>query len=209
MACVYRHIRFDKNQPFYIGIGKDLKRAYEKRSRSKHWLNIANKGYEVDVLFDDIGWEEACKKEIEFIELYGRVIDKKGGTLVNLTKGGEGTLGYDNGNHFWEGKSIYPHMREAIIKNAKLRIKEKNPFFGKIHSEETKRKISAANKGKLTGGKNPYAKKVINLKTNKIYDCVGDAALDAKLSYSTMKIRCRKEIDGWQYLNKKQENNEN
>lgn len=32
---------------------------------------------------------------------------------------------------------------------------EKNPFYGKSHSEETKQKISRANKGKLSGDKNP------------------------------------------------------
>ena len=30
MAIVYRHIRLDKNEVFYIGIGKTEKRAYEK-----------------------------------------------------------------------------------------------------------------------------------------------------------------------------------
>lgn len=27
MAIVYRHIRLDKNEPFYIGIGKDEKKS--------------------------------------------------------------------------------------------------------------------------------------------------------------------------------------
>jgi hypothetical protein len=202
MACVYRHIRLDKNQPFYIGIGKDIKRAYERRSRSKHWLNIANKGYEVEILFEDIEWKEACKKEIEFIELYGKVIDKQEGTLVNLTKGGEGTLGYDNGSHFWQGKSIYPHMREALIKSAKSRVKGKNAFFGKVHSEETKIKIGLANKGKLSGAKNPNAKKVINLKKNEIFECVADAAKSSGLSYFVMKTHCQREINNWKYLKK-------
>jgi hypothetical protein len=189
MACVYRHIRLDKNQPFYIGIGKNINRAYQKRSRSKHWHNIANIGYEVEILFDDITWEDACKKEIEFIELYGRVIDKSG-ILVNITKGGEGTLGYDNGNHFWEGKSIYPHMKEAIIKSAKSRTKEKNAFYGKSHSNDSKSKISSANKGKLVGGKNPNATSVINTNTMVIYNSIADAARETGVSYSLIKSQC-------------------
>jgi hypothetical protein len=202
MACLYRHIRLDKNEPFYIGIGMTLIRPYEKRSRSKHWMNIAKKGYDVEVLFEDIEWDEACKKEIEFIELYGRVIDKNGGTLVNLTKGGEGTLGYQNGNYFWKGRNIYPHMREAIIKSAKSRVNEKNPFYGKKHTQETKNKIGKANKGKLSGGKSPNAKKVINLVTNKIYDCVRDASKDSNISYDVMKTNCQREINNWKYLSK-------
>jgi hypothetical protein len=37
MAYLYRHIRLDKNEPFYIGIGSDkqYKRAYNKIKLSK------------------------------------------------------------------------------------------------------------------------------------------------------------------------------
>src|ERR1035437_7135305 len=94
MAYVYRHIREDKNLPFYIGIGSDkgLYRSVDISRRSKHWNNIVNKTkWHVEIIFDDISYEEAKIKEIEFIELYKRTID--GGILVNKTKGGEGTLG--------------------------------------------------------------------------------------------------------------------
>ena len=44
MAYVYRHIRLDKNEPFYIGIGSD---KYYKRANSKDrnafWKRIAAK----------------------------------------------------------------------------------------------------------------------------------------------------------------------
>lgn len=92
MAYVYRHIRHDKNEPFYIGIGTDnsYKRAYikSKTKRSEFWHNIAKNGYDVDILFDNISFEYACKKEIEFISIYGRK-DIGTGILVNLTNGGE------------------------------------------------------------------------------------------------------------------------
>jgi hypothetical protein len=93
MAVVYRHIRLDKNEVFYVGIGKTEARAYKTQSRNSHWKNITNKtDYRVDILFDDLTWDEACKKEIEFIEIYGRK-DLRKGTLVNLTNGGEGKNG--------------------------------------------------------------------------------------------------------------------
>jgi hypothetical protein len=41
---------------------------------------------------------------------------------------------------------------------------EKNPFYGKHHSEETKKKLSDANKGKLKGENNPNYKGGISLK---------------------------------------------
>jgi hypothetical protein len=92
MAYVYRHIRLDKNEPFYIGIGSDnsYNRAYQKSKtkRSKFWHNIASKGYDVEILMDNLTWEQACEKEKEFISIYGRK-DLGQGSLVNLTNGGE------------------------------------------------------------------------------------------------------------------------
>tara|TARA_R110000796_G_C14301929_1_gene405371 strand:- start:53 stop:589 length:537 start_codon:yes stop_codon:yes gene_type:complete len=88
---VYRHIRLDKNKPFYIGIARDPNRPNNKKDRSAFWKNIINKTeYIVEILFDNLTKDKAIKKEIEFIKLYGRV-DLKTGTLCNLTMGGEGT----------------------------------------------------------------------------------------------------------------------
>ena len=75
MAYLYRHIRLDKNTPFYIGIGSDLKynRANSIKDRNIFWKRIANKTqYRVEIMLDDLSWEEACEKEKEFIKIYGR-----------------------------------------------------------------------------------------------------------------------------------------
>jgi len=95
MAYVYRHIRLDKNEPFYIGIGSDSTyfRANKKSQRNVYWKRIiAKTDFEVEILFDDISWEDAKLKEKEFIALYGRK-DLNNGCLVNMTEGGDGTLG--------------------------------------------------------------------------------------------------------------------
>jgi hypothetical protein len=97
MAYLYRHIRLDKNEPFYIGIGSDstYKRANAKYKgdRNKIWYDITAKSkYEVEILFDDISWEFACEKEKEFIALYGRK-NNNTGILANMTDGGEGVVG--------------------------------------------------------------------------------------------------------------------
>jgi len=133
MPYVYRHIRLDTNQPFYIGIGSidKHKRAYEVQKRNKHWNNVVNKtSWSVDILFDDISWEEAGEKEIEFIKLYGRKVD--GGLLVNVTIGGGGTTGT---RHTKESK-------EKISFESKNRIRHPR-------SEETKLKLRIANLGKV------------------------------------------------------------
>ena len=95
MAYVYRHIRLDNNEPFYIGIGSDDKyyRANKKSQRNIYWKRIVSKtDYEVEIVLEDLTWEQACEKEKEFIVLYGRK-DLKNGCLVNMTEGGDGTLG--------------------------------------------------------------------------------------------------------------------
>jgi hypothetical protein len=147
MAYVYRHIRLDKNEPFYIGIGSDnlYKRANDRHGRNKIWNDIITKtNYEVEILCDNISWEEALNKEIEFISIYGR-IDKNNGTLSNLTDGGEGVLGII---HSEKTKKILSerfkgtkHTKEAI---EKIREAGKRPC-----SEETKQKIRLANKGHI------------------------------------------------------------
>ena len=101
---LYRHIRLDKNEPFYVGIGttqnKYLKssekyryqRAYNKQ-RSNWWSKITNKTeYEVEILLESDDYEFIKQKEIEFVALYGRR-DLGKGTLVILTDGGDGGLG--------------------------------------------------------------------------------------------------------------------
>ena len=71
MAYVYRHIRLDKNQPFYIGVGKndnDLKRAFSKYNRNIIWKEIIEEtNYKVEILLNNLSIEDAFKKEIYFI----------------------------------------------------------------------------------------------------------------------------------------------
>lgn len=98
MAYLYRHIRRDTNEVFYIGIGSDSDgkyvRAYSHKQRSTFWKNITKLSkYIVEIVLDNLSWDKACEKEKEFILLYGRK-DLNTGTLCNLTNGGEGVFGY-------------------------------------------------------------------------------------------------------------------
>lgn len=154
MAYVYRHVRLDKNEPFYIGIGSNEYRAYSTKNRNKHWENITSKtDYRVDILFEDIDYEYAKEKEMEFIALYGRS-DLMKGTLCNKTDGGDGCLGLIHSKESRErmgapnkGKIISKKHREAISKFHK----------GKKHTEERKRLMSE----NMIGEKNHmYGKKI-------------------------------------------------
>lgn len=91
MAYVYVHTRLDTNKIFYVGIGSDnsYTRANSIKGRNDWWYRIIAKAdYKVEILHDNLTWNEACEKEVELIKQIGRKQD--GGTLVNLTKGGDG-----------------------------------------------------------------------------------------------------------------------
>jgi hypothetical protein len=122
MAIVYKHKRIDNNQVFYIGIGSNLKRSYSIKNRNIHWRNIVNiTEYQIEIVFNNITWKEACEVEKYLIAFYGRR-DLGTGTLVNMTDGGEGRLGY----------KLSDEQKEVLSK--------KN--IGKKHSNESKLKIS-------------------------------------------------------------------
>ena len=140
MAYLYRHIRLDKNEPFYIGISNNSDnyyRAGHKSSRNKIWKGIVGKSeYRSEIILDNLSWEEACKKEVEFIVLYGRIIDNTG-TLCNLTEGGEGNTGAIPWN-----KGVKGIVKASQSTKDKMSLIHK----GKVLSESHKQKIGNANK---------------------------------------------------------------
>ena len=123
---IYRHIRLDKDQVFYVGIGTkrvnckaltcEYYRAFTYDSRSSFWWNIVNKtDFRVDLLFETSDIDLIISKEIEFIKLYGRK-DLGSGTLVNLTNGGDGIKGY---NHTHETKLKMVLQKKKFIESKK------------------------------------------------------------------------------------------
>ena len=63
----------------------------------------------------------------------------------------------------------------APLRVAKF-LGERNHFFGKKHSPETRAKMSKARKGLLTGGDNPAARRVMNVTTGEVFLTVKQAA---------------------------------
>jgi hypothetical protein len=217
MAYVYRHIRLDKMQPFYIGIGKEINRAYCNTDRNKHWHNIAKKGYKVQILFDDLSWQKACEKEKELIAIYGRV-DNKTGILCNMTDGGDG----NNGLIFTEehrkkisiagkgrvvseeaklklsiyntGKKLSKEHRHKISlgkQNISDQTREKisNSRKGTKASDETKLKMSTTRKGiKYSSGNN---RKVFDTLTNTTYNNIKEASEKIGMPYYSLSNRLR------------------
>lgn len=154
MAIVYRHTH-DDGIVFYIGIGKNKKRAYTKDRRSPIWKYAVEKyGLNVEILHDNISWEDACKIEQELIKQYGRKAFNEG-TLVNLTEGGDGRLGIKAseetkqkmseshiGLNTWSKGRVMSDEQKLRYKNLGLSNK------GKPKSEEHKQKLSESLKGR-------------------------------------------------------------
>ncbi len=106
MYYVYRHIRLDTNEIFYIGIGTvnqegisfkaEYYRAFQQtKSRSNHWKNIiAISDYDVEIVFETDSIEEVMFVETELIAIFKD-------TVCNQTSGG---LGINSYNHTEEAK---------------------------------------------------------------------------------------------------------
>jgi hypothetical protein len=89
---VYQHRRMDTNEVFYVGIGLES-RPYDTNSRNRHWNHIVNNTkYTIEILHTFTEWDTAAAIEIQLISEYGRR-DLGTGTLVNMTDGGQGSLG--------------------------------------------------------------------------------------------------------------------
>ncbi|MEI7943048.1 MAG: NUMOD3 domain-containing DNA-binding protein [Candidatus Riflemargulisbacteria bacterium] len=155
MAIVYLHRRNNIENSidniFYIGIGISEKRACSKQGRNLHWKRIVNKyGFTIEILYNDLTWEEACQKEIELIKLYGRK-DLGLGNLVNLTDGGDGQLGCFPNKESRKKKSISIkkalESQEVRKKMGDRQLGEKNHRFGKHLSKEEKENLSNFHKG--------------------------------------------------------------
>jgi hypothetical protein len=173
---VYIHYRNDNNKPFYVGKGKG-KRYNSKKDRNQHWKNIVNKvGYTSRIIENFLTEEKSFEFEKYYIQLIGRK------NLCNYTDGGEGISGL---KHSEETKKKIGEKSKGRKHSEEHKKKMSKSKKGKKHSELTKKKMSKSKKGKkhseLTkkkmseckkGKKPPQAKKVINIETGIIYDCI-------------------------------------
>lgn len=149
MAYLYRHIRFDKNEPFYIGISRGSRpnnhRAKSNNGRNVIWKRIADKtDWDVEIMLDDLTWEEAKLKEIEFVKLYGR-LNNNTGILANMTDGGEGGLGVVASDETRAKRSEISKKR-GISKETREKMASK--LRGRPQPEWQRKILSEAAKGK-------------------------------------------------------------
>ncbi len=94
---VYEHWRPDRAECFYVGKGSG-DRAFSMRQRNRHHRAVVKKllgaelTVEVRIVANNLDEDSAHAIEMKLISEYGRRVE--GGSLVNLTAGGEGTAGH-------------------------------------------------------------------------------------------------------------------
>lgn len=155
---VYGLIDPRTNLPFYIGKGKD--KRYESHFKETHTttenIHKYNKikfflenGYDVPVVkyYDSLSEEEAFTLEEELIRKYGRANIDENGILTNICLSATPPSN--------RGKRHSPETRAKMSgpNPKKALFGEKNGFFGKSHSEETKRLLAEKAKKQWLGVK--------------------------------------------------------
>jgi len=160
---IYFHINPMKNEIFYVGKGCG-KRAYDKHSRSIFWHNTINKyGYIIDITETGLSNEEAMIREVFYIKKIGRR-DLGLGPLVNMTFGGEGTIG-----KIWSAET---RLKISLNQKGKKRgpspligIKRgPSPLKGTKYSEESKSKMSLSKMGHISANKGKKFSDEVKLK---------------------------------------------
>lgn len=208
---VYEHRRKDTGDVFYIGKGtRSKKKAYGRsisiENRNIIWRRIVKKanGFDAIVLAEFILEDYAFEYEKELIKHYGKLVD--GGTLCNLTDGGEGCTGRiiseetrKKKSELWKGekgvwfgkvgpnkgKKFSQEVRDKISKAMKGKFSgEKHPLYGIKHTDEWRLNHSK----KISGGNHPLAKPIIDDKTGIVYECTTYAAKAFGVSKSTVQM---------------------
>ena len=185
-GLVYAHRRLDTNKIFYIGISNSNKRPFIKTKRSIFWNRIVSKtDYKIEILYKDIPYCDCLELEMLLINLLGRK-DNGLGELVNLTDGGEGTLGMRSWSYGTKG--ILKANSGSFKKGHKLCI-------GRILSDKTKKLISENNKGRINSNYNKKRtsetniKLCLDLETGIYYDSLNEGCYAVNIRPNTESTR--------------------
>ena len=147
MGCIYK-INNNINQKIYIGY---TTQSVEKRMR-QHKNDDIDHGTVLGRAIAKYGWknfnyeiiEESDDKEhlLELEIYYIKHFNSKLPNGYNMTNGGEKL--YGEFNPFY-GKEHSEETRRLLSHYASQRVGDKNPFFGREHIDETKKVISKKN----------------------------------------------------------------
>jgi hypothetical protein len=142
---VYAYVRKD-GTPYYIGKGKD-RRAFAPHKRKNNSNLLPKEESQIIILHENLSEEAAFDLEKSLILKYGRK-DLGTGILRNMTEGGEGNRK--------SGYKLWSEEDKKRMSESRLGVKigpnsVPSPLKGVPRSDETKRKISETNKGRVIG----------------------------------------------------------
>jgi len=177
---VYRHYKKGTLDVFYIGMSgaKKYERAftYHHPMRTPAWLSTFNEyGRDVEILAEDLDKETAAELEEFLISIYGRTQNNTG-CLVNNGKGGLNNTDMIRSEE-WNAKLSESKKGTSLG--------EDNPY-GKKHTEEIRKKMQKPHPS-VQGKGHFRSKKIIDVSTGVIYDCIREAAENLGYVYSTLK----------------------
>jgi|Laugresbdmm110sd_1035091.scaffolds.fasta_scaffold69777_2 hypothetical protein len=168
---VYTHLNPNTKEVFYVGIGKGNRAWNQWAGRNKFWENYVNKhGFEVELISENLTRKQAEKIEINLIAELGRRQIDNGGTLVNRSSGGEGSIGYTHTAEF----------KQKLSEDRKGKCTRKERQL----SKETKEKISKS----LVGRETTWGKPVLQ------FDKKGNFIAEYKSSNEAKRITGAKNI---------------
>lgn len=136
---VYQHIRLDKNEIFYVGVGTHHKKTllngyYYSRAKAKHsnkiWQSIINKSnYRAEIIYESNNHNAVLEYEKQLILRYGKIYNQTG-SLANFTDGGEGSLGFacTKGEHLQ--KKCYAYTKDGYFFKAFDSFSQAAAYFG-------------------------------------------------------------------------------
>lgn len=139
--------RIDK---YYLGSGVALSRAVKKYGRDN---------FKREIICECSTLEELNGKEIYYIKLLDAINSKD---FYNIGLGGNGS---EHGNEWWLRATPEQIAHANAIRSEKMSGRN-NPFYGKKHSDETKKKLSKL-ASQRTGDKNPFYGKHISTEHRK------------------------------------------
>jgi hypothetical protein len=183
---VYSHTRLDTNEVFYIGKGRP-RRLLDKYSRNRHWNNIVVKhGYKADIIAGNLSEQEALNFEAVLIDK----LKKSGLNLCNLANGGKSSAGW---NMSEESKKKISDSKTGHRWTSEQKRNLSKARMGRIVSDDTRLKLSIANKGTKPAQSaiDAMARKVLCVETETIYPSIKKASELLNLSAGNIGMCCR------------------
>ena len=130
--------------------------------------------------------------------MYGKHHSEESKIKMSITKKNNHVKSYRKNKTFEElfGKKMADKLKNDLSKNASLRVKDKNPFYGKHHSDKTKKIISEKRKGIKPTNMTPI---IID---GKKYESLKDASDQLNIPVTTIRWRVQsnnKKFDNYRY----------